>query len=81
MSRVVPPKLPEGMMRKHLKKKVLEVLTFRERQILIMRFGLSEEEAVSRLACAIAFSTTPIRIAGFERRAMRKLKALWDSLD
>lgn len=64
----------EEWMRREEVQRLLETLTLRERQIIVLRFGLEDGEEQTLRAIAARFGVTKERVRQIEAQAMRKLR-------
>lgn len=69
----------DSSLRTHLREDIantLEVLNIKERQVLVMRFGLDGMESRSLREVGRVFNLSPERIRQIEERALRKLRRI-----
>jgi RNA polymerase primary sigma factor len=75
----LPDEAAEETLRKDLLKKILGMLSARERRVLEMRYGLNGEQPRTLDEVGRAFNVTRERIRQIENQCLKKLRALADA--
>ena len=74
-----PDEAAESTMRHETLRRALEMLSYRERRVIEMRYGLDGEQPRTLDEVGRAFEVTRERVRQIEHQALRKLQALADS--
>jgi RNA polymerase primary sigma factor len=74
-----PDEAAESTMRHETLRRALDMLSYRERRVIEMRYGLDGEQPRTLDEVGRAFEVTRERVRQIEHQALRKLQALADS--